>query len=252
MKILILYFSGVGATKKAAELAFEFLSQTLDTAIFSVEKATDLNMSDYDALIIGTPVHHAALAKIMTAYFNKICSADKTIPAFIFNTRGMYSCNTNRILAKQLARKNIIAIIDKSYKSPASDGSLITPYIKSFFEFEINFEQKIKFDCNSFVELFQCVYQKHMPRFRFSSIINAPNKAAGQFFTFKIYLHSEKCIKCGKCIENCPYNAIQKDDIGFPLFIKERCENCYRCIHHCKNLALSLSKRKPPKKVLNY
>jgi len=252
-KILILYFSGVGATKRVAELMYSFMSQICTTDIFSIENNADFNINDYDALIIGTPVYHAAPSYVVKDYFDSISPLIKATPAFIYNTRATWSCNTNRILAKQIQGKNIITITDKDYRSPASDGSLIVPFIQRFFEFEKNLQQKITLDCTAFLKLLQeDTLQGYIPRFRFSSVINAPNKLAGQLTTFKIHLHREKCNKCSKCIDDCPHNALDKDISGYPVLIVKNCENCYRCIHHCPQMALSLSKRKAPKKLLKY
>lgn len=255
MKILILYFSGAGATKKIAELIQIYLSRSQECIadLFSIENHTAFNMNDYDALIIGTPVYHAAPAHIVRDYFNNLSPLVKAIPAFIYNTRALWSCNTNRILSKQIRGKNIITIVDREYRSPASDGVLIVPFIRRFFKFERNLSHKIGLDCTKFLKLLSnSHFDGYIPRFRFSSIINAPDKLAGQLTTFRIYLHKDKCIKCGICIENCPHYALEKGDFGYPIFSIKKCENCYRCIHHCPGKALSLSKYKAPKELLTF
>ena len=250
-KILVLYFSGVGTTKKIAELMHSHLSQNCKADIFSIESKDVPNVKSYDSLIIGTPTYHAAPPRLVVDFINAMPQLSKEIPAFIFNTRGLCSLNTNRIMAKQLQKKNILTIMDKAYRGPASDGSLIAPFIKRFFEYEKNLEQKIDRDCTTFLELLEKdVLQGYIPRFQFGSVINAPNKAAGQLITVKIHLHKDKCVKCGKCIKICPHKILSANESNYPLLTSKGCENCYRCIHHCPSLALSLSKKKPPKKVL--
>jgi len=252
-RILILYFSGVGATKKVAELMNKKLSQNCDVNIFSVESNESPIIEDYDAIIIGTPVYHGAPAKVIMRYFKAQKRIDKEKPTFVFNTRGSHSLNTNRILSKLLYTKNIITIIDREYRSPASDGSIITPFIKRFFEFEKDLEMKIDHDCMAFLKLLKKdTPQGYIPRFRFGSIINAPNKLAGQYITLKIRLHKDKCSKCGKCIERCPHSVFSRDKVGYPMYTSKNCENCYRCVHHCPNIALSLSKRRTLKNLLRY
>ena len=252
-KILIIYFSGVGATKKIAELICAKLSQSCEVDIFSIEDKDVPNINDYNALVIGTPTYHAAPAKAIMEYFDTMPRLGKEYPAFVFNTRGLCSLNTNRILAKRLQKKNIITVLDKAYRSPASDGSLVTPFIKRFFEFEKNTEKKVDYDCTVFSELLKRgIPQGYIPRFQFGSIVNAPNKAAGQLITLKIRLHNDKCIKCGKCIRQCPHMALSASGEDYPLVDSGKCENCYRCIHHCPEAALALSKRKKPKKLLRY
>ncbi len=252
-KILILYFSGVGATKKVAEYMYISLSQSCTVDKFSMEESAVLNLDNYDALVIGLPVYHAAPPHTVTDYLLNMYPHKKGIPVFIFNTRTVLACNTNRILAKLIRKKNIVTIMDKEYRSPASDGSLIVPFVQRFFEFEKDLQKKITLDCTMFLKLLQSDnLQGYIPRFRFSSIMNAPNKLAGQLITLKIYLHRDRCVKCGNCIENCPRNALKKDENNYPVVTRKSCENCYRCIHHCPAKALSLSKRTVPKRLLNH
>ena len=250
-RILILYFSGAGATKKVAELMHGQLSQTCAVDIIPIDSGADFDLNDYDALIVGTPVYHAAPARALTDYLAALTPCSSPIPAMIYNTRGLCSLNTNRILATQLHQKNIVTIMDAAYRGPASDGSLIAPRVKRFFKFEPGLERKIAKDCAAFVRLLQAGGTKgYIPRFRLGSIINAPNKLAGQLIRLKIHLHRERCTKCGKCVADCPVGAISKDGCGWPVFAKSKCMNCYRCIHKCPGLALSLSKRRPPGRVL--
>jgi len=251
MKILVLYFSGAGATKKVAELIFAKLVQDFEADMFSVENGSIFNREHYDALIIGTPVYHGAPARIIMDYVNAIPALSKDMPAFIYNTSGMYSFNTNRILAKKLLDKNIYTIMDRSYRGPASDGAILAPFIKRFFEFEKGIEKKVDDDCKKFLEMLSNgIVQSYIPKFNLLSVLNAPNKAAGQFITLKIHVHKDECIKCGLCIANCPHSAVLVSRNGYPLFEPSSCENCYRCIHHCPKAALSLSKRQKLKKLL--
>ncbi|MCL2376739.1 MAG: EFR1 family ferrodoxin [Defluviitaleaceae bacterium] len=250
-KILILYFSGVGATKKIAELISACLPQSCKVDIFSLEDSDVPSMEEYDALIIGTPVYHGAPAKKVMDFLDEMPCLDKEISAFVFNTRGLASLNTNRILSKRLREKNIATIMDRAYRGTASDGALVAPFIKRFFEFEKNLEDKVKRDCADFLRMLEEEpLRSYMPKFRFGSIINAPNKAAGQLITVKIHLHKDRCVKCGLCGERCPHAVFLKDGEGYPLLAQDKCENCYRCIHHCPKSALSLSKRRLPKKQL--
>ena len=255
MKILVLYFSGAGSTRKVAELIQDCLLHTKNCIVdlYSIENCAAINFITYDAFIIGTPVYHGAPSNIVNNYFNSLPPLSKKIPAFIFNTRALCSCNTNRLLAKQLLKKNIITIKDQDYRTPASDGALILPFIKRFFCFEKKIYAKIHLDCMDFLERLQTKQlYGYVPRFRFSSVINAPNKFMGQMITFKIFLHQDKCVKCGRCIKNCPHYAWERTKSGYPLFNSAKCENCYRCIHHCPANALSLSKYSTPQKLLSF
>ena len=229
------------------------MSQNCVADIFSMEDKSTPCIDDYDALIIGTPVHHGAPSPIFMRYCEMMPQLVKETPAFIYSTCGLNSFNTNQIISRKLSQKNIVTIMDRDYRGPASDGAIIAPFIKRFFEFEKDIEKKIESDCAVFLDLLKKVEpQGYIPRFRLGSIINAPNKLAGWLVTLKIYLHKNKCARCGKCIEQCPNSAFFFDKNGYPFYSSKNCENCYRCIHHCQNAALSLSKCRTLKKLLRY
>ena len=252
-KVCILYFSGAGSTKKVANLMYKSLYEKCDPQQFAFEEAAEVDLNSFDALIIGTPVYHAAPSRIVSDYFREIRPLRKRTPAFLYNTRALWSCNTNRILAKQVLEKNIVTILYSEYRSPASDGALLVPFIRRFFEFQPDLGDKVSADCGKFLQLLEAGnVSGRMPPFRASSIINAPNKLAGQLSTFPIHLHSNRCIRCGECAKNCPHGAIAMGSEGIPEWNSSKCENCYRCIHHCPGKALSLSKRRAPEKLLNF
>lgn len=251
-KILILYFSGAGATLNSIKYMQTCINNITGCSAYIHQMENDLeeNINNYDALIIGTPCYHCSPCNALVSFFSKLPKLTSKIPAMIFNSYSLFSCNTNRITAKIIREKNIITIYDTAYRSPASDGTLITPFIKRFFEFEKNIYEKINADCNKFVSIINEEYTGDIPHFKISSIFNAPNKLIGHLMTFNIYIHQDKCVKCDKCINDCPHHALYKNKENYPAFIKARCENCYRCIHHCPKNALSLRRDKTPVKTL--
>ena len=254
MKLLILYFSAVGATKEVAKIMERNLSEH-EVGCYSVEEEILKDFSSYDALIVGTPTHHAAPAELVINYIDAIPVQSRKIPTLVFNTKGLASCHTNRILAKKLLCKNLITIYEADYVAPASDGSLFLPKVKRFFKFEKDIEEKIIQDCTRFLELVSSQNGEvtaKIPPIRFSSFINAPNKFGSQFVKMKIHLHQNSCTKCNLCIKNCPYHAIDRDEKGYPIIVKAKCTNCYRCIHSCPARALGLWKKKKHSKLLKY
>lgn len=52
---------------------------------------------------------------------------------------------------------------------------------------------------------------------------------------------SEKCARCGTCIDLCPSSAISEEN---PFFIdREKCTMCFRCVEECPSTALSCAGR---------
>jgi len=257
MKILILYFTAVGATGKVAKMIANNLSNH-EVNIYSVEEKILEYFSTYDALIVGTPTHHAEPAEFLMNYIDELSVQSLRIPTFVFNTKGLASCHTNRILAKKLLSKNLVTIYEADYIAPASDGILFLPDIppvNRFFKFEKEVEAKVLRDCMQFLELVELQKDKvsaKLPPVRVSALINFPNKFLSQFIKVRIHLHEEDCIKCHLCMNKCPYQAIDKNEEGFPVAVKSKCTNCYRCIHQCPKLALGIWKNKKHSNLLKY
>ncbi|MBQ7783736.1 MAG: EFR1 family ferrodoxin [Oscillospiraceae bacterium] len=244
---LIIYFSGVGNTKAVAE-HIEKCASEIPTEIYSVDNLPQsFSVDNYSAVIIGTPTYHAEPA-LPLMRFLKSTHAHRKIPAFIFTTCGLYSENCLRILAKECILHSIIPIHSASYRCSATDGILLAPFMECWFKNEKNLNDKIQNDLSSFMCKLRSHAKTDIPKAKWYSLLNYPNKMMGKSSTFPIYLHKDKCIKCGKCQKNCPQNAISETD-SYPVINKTKCINCYRCIHHCPVLALSLSKSKTIKRV---
>jgi len=252
-RIIILYHSGVCNTKMVAEKALNELSPHFNTDIFSVEALPAcLDFNQYDGMIIGFPTIHASPSPRMEAFMKGLERLEKPLPALLFSTCGFYSANALRIFAKMCILKNIIPVQSQSFRCAATDGTLLFPQWNFLFTHEKKLDEKVAKACSSFINTFKFnAIKARIPRFKLYSILNYPNKFMGKHLKFRIYLHKNKCIKCGQCIKNCPAGALVQDQENYPGFTKEKCENCYRCIHHCPKLALSLSKKKSPLRVLD-
>ncbi len=109
MKACILYFSATGNTKKFAHA----ISTSLDLPIFNIEDIKPQIVLDYDIILIGTPIHGMAPAKVITSFVQKLPRMDnkKTI---IFSTYAIRQGNANEKLQTQLAEKGYTTILNTS------------------------------------------------------------------------------------------------------------------------------------------
>lgn len=244
---LVVYFSGVGNTKSVAK-QIKVCTKSTPTEIYSIEKLpNNFLIENYSAIIIGTPTYHSEPAKPLINFL-KTLNPSRKIPAFIFTTCGLYSENCLRILAKECLEHNIVPIHSAAYRCSATDGMLLAPFMNCWFKNEKNLRVKIKKDFSIFLDKLKSHSKVDIPKSKWYTSLNYPNKMLGKTTTFPIYLHKERCVNCGKCEKNCPQTAISMVN-SFPVINKADCMNCYRCIHHCPKLALSLFKRKTIEKV---
>ncbi len=248
IRIAIIFFSGAGNTKAVAERIWQNMAERADADIFSVESIPeDFSWEDYSAAVIGTPTYHSWPAEPLMRFLGS-AAPEGNIPAFLFTTCGMYPENCLRTLAKECRRKGIIPVAHASYRCAATDGILLTPWMKCWHGHERNLHDRIRSDTDEFLRRLTDGAEADMPRYKWYAPLNYPNKKMGKAVTVPIYLHREICTGCGKCARNCPVSAIAMNG-GSPEINKDRCINCYRCVHHCPALALSLSRRRRVKKV---
>ena len=248
-KIVIIYYSGVGNTKAIAQDMYRYLKLKNSVDIYSIEELpAEFSFDKYSKLIIGFSTIHAEPALPMRDFIQQLNVSKKKLPTFIYTTYGLYSGNAIRILCKLAIVKNLVPIYTSGYQCPAIDGILLTPKIKRWYGYEKGLSLRIKSDLDQFLNITEVCSK--IPKLKWYSILNYPNKMVGKHTRFKIYLHTNKCIKCGMCIEKCPVGAYARGSNNLPVFDTEKCIRCYRCIHHCPQLALSLSKRKTLKRTL--
>ena len=252
VKVLILYYSGVGNTERIAFYMRDYLHKILDVECRTIEENVPIDYSMYNALILGFPVIHSEPAKPIMDYISQIERLVDELPVFIFSTCGLYSANAIRLFIKVAKEKNLQPFLNRSYRTKAIDGALLMPKFEYWFRDEKRIEEKLDKDLEFFIEALDKDVDFVVPGIKWYSVLNYPNKQLGKLYRFKIHLHHERCIRCNKCKRKCPVQAIEIDCQGYPVINRNQCINCYRCIHHCPGLALSLSKRKPVNRTFYY
>ncbi len=72
MKILTLYYSKSGNTKKIAEAIHNIASINNEASLKSLKEINDTDLNNYDFIFLGAPCHHSTLAKVILSYIEKI------------------------------------------------------------------------------------------------------------------------------------------------------------------------------------
>jgi ferredoxin len=223
--------------------------------IKSIEDRTNnFDLNEFDNFIIGFPTYHSSPSQSILSFITSMEPLSNEKPVYLFTTCGLYSANTLRIFSKECIKKKFIPVLHRSFRCPATDGTLLTPNIKLWFEFEKDINSLIEREVQKIFHAFSHDQHKiQIPRFKLYSIINFPNKLAGNYlYKPSIYLHSSRCTKCGKCKKDCPNHCFVSNKEEFPTYEKDNCEHCYRCIHHCQSKALSLNKKKIVRRQLDH
>jgi len=61
-------------------------------------------------------------------------------------------------------------------------------------------------------------------------------QAIGELRRLPIHVDPQRCLRCQRCIRECPAGALEMDD--YPVLDKHRCVHCYHCAAICPQQAI--------------
>ena len=121
MKTAVFYLSRTGNTKRFAEA----ISESLKVPHFSIKSLEPASTTDYDLLIIGTPVNGFRAAPEVLSFVQKLPEGEnkKTI---LFCTYALAKGSTLKILEQELSKKgykNLLTVSKRGVKLNKTDFS---------------------------------------------------------------------------------------------------------------------------------
>jgi len=258
MKCIIIYFSLTGNTRLAAiKVKNGIMDSGHECELLEMRDFNqNIDLINFDILGFMAPVHAFSEPTIFKRFLKKLPSIDK--PAFIGATAassfGNFYPNINEVLVSKginvFAKLSVIA--PPTYIPLKSKGSENSVYMDSELQKAFNFGQKL---INEYEDII-IKRIKQIPKFKKdigSSIISilANNDRSLRFAMGTIKIEKESCTKCGKCVDNCAWDAIvfeSKD--SYPKRIKNKCGGCYACINICPEGALwNISTKEKPRYI---
>lgn len=250
-KAVIYVFSGTGNTRLVADLYKEFLTE-YETSIYDVkmkkiESAGKVNFefqnipdpNEFDLIGFGHPVYGFNIPKPFDQFIDFLPKIKTSKKAFVFKSsgEGLYinEFSSQRLIHK-LEKKGYEFISDRHYVMPYNMIFRHTPdmvkrewlYSKAYARLSCEDIQKGKKDKVHINPLLRF----WVPLVRIEWIfypLSAP-------FSFKVDM--EKCIKCQKCVRNCPLNNISFDGNAFKF--GHNCTMCTSCSFGCPTCAISI------------
>ncbi|KON33307.1 hypothetical protein AC477_01695 [miscellaneous Crenarchaeota group-1 archaeon SG8-32-1] len=132
MKACVLYFSLTGNTKRFAET----ISKALNISVFDLAKSMPSIVSEYDVLILGTPVHGLSPAKPVSSFIEKLPKANEKT-TIIFSTYAIRKGKANKKLENELAEmgyKTILSLSKRGFKLGEEDFADCIKQITDFLK----------------------------------------------------------------------------------------------------------------------
>lgn len=246
MKAVLYVFSGTGNTRLIADLYKKYLTD-YETVIFDIEIqkgsasfVLSPNPSEFDLIGFGYPIHGFNAPEITVNFCRALPDTDKTKrkKAFIFKSSGEgHSLNdySSGLMIKILEKKGFDILCERHYVMPYNMIFRHSPeMVKSEY---IYADALVRLNCrdlqNGFRENvhFNPLKAWFVPLIRIEWIYA---RLQGPFM--KVDMH--KCIKCMKCVNNCPLNNISFADEKFKF--GTNCSLCVRCSFNCPVCAISI------------
>lgn len=231
MKLAIYVFSGTGNTIAVAELYKKYLNAEVTIYRISENSGTPPPPDEFELIGIGYPIH-AFCAPEPILEFVKNLPIVQNKRAFIFKTSGeglhLNDCSSQKVI-KILSRKGYDVVLERH---------IVMPY-NMIFRHSDAMAKHMWIYAKALVKANCCEIEKgvreNVKKFRISRIWTAPVGFIERHFAhlhgtaFKI--DSEKCLKCGECIKNCPENNITLQNNKYKF--GHKCVLCMGCSFNC-------------------
>lgn len=231
MKGAVIFFSGTGNTQYVSEVFIrEFKKRDIESILIDTRKKKGLK-EEYDFYVFGSPIHASMFPKIFIDWVLENLIDGKGKECIVFSTQADDFAPGAEELKNILKDKGFNVRIKACIKMPNNYHINKGP---SKDEIE-----SLKKDASKRVSTIVDMFLKgERMDFDVSTEEYLAGKAAYKGFLEKskgfardnIKVDNDICVKCGKCLKNCPTrNISMKDGVTFDL----KCIMCFRCFNSC-------------------
>ena len=255
MKILLVDFSGSGHTSMCGNYigeAFKSEGHEVRHYTYKEDIYLDVDYNDYDLIGIGYPIHAFNVPEVFVRFLKGIPNLKEHKKYFIYKVSGepfhlndASSYHIYKILKKKgfelYAEKHFLMpynIMFRYRDSIAKQMYLyLKPLAKAFVLEMLNDKpERIKYKFRHKVLSFCLRIEWIAPK------LNSPF----------IHVKEKKCVKCNRCLNNCPTGAMFINKKGHIRVKASKCAMCMRCTMKCPNDAITYGFMNPWKVAKDY
>lgn len=229
MKAALIYFSGTGNSKRI--LDFAKASIPFECDVFDVTKDDVVDMASYDYLMVFYPIYGFNAPKPIIDYVKKIKKVEQNKLCLVMKDSGehlFWNNGSSLYLRSILKRRNISLASEYHYLMPYSFIFRHSDYMA--YRMISVAEKLIKLDMKDFLKGKYVKIKRFFMDSLFALILRIQwwgGRFNGRFYK----VDQSKCIKCMKCVKNCPSNNISFKD--GKLKFSKKCLMCQRCVMYC-------------------
>lgn len=239
MKVLLIYFTGTFNTRYLSDKIEQRLKD-LDASVDRVEINIDtlpIDTNGYDLIGFGYPIYALNSPQIFNKYIRKL-KFNKGQHYFIYKDSGetlKINNSSSRIIKKRFKHFKMTFLGEYHFVMPYN---IRFPYDKSFIH------ELLKYDEELLDIMFYNLKNRIIHSIKgnvFSNLTSrvlSIQKPGAKLNSYLYSVDQDKCIKCKKCIDNCPNHNIKlkKGKIVFG----HNCNMCMRCSYFCPENAIKI------------
>lgn len=214
-----IYFSGTGNTKYCVTKLVRELDKYAE--IYSIEDERAIPaMQNSDTVIFGYPIYYSNLPKIVKDFMKENSAVFNAKKVFIVATMGLFSGDGAGCSARLFKKYGAAVLGGLHVKMPdcIGDVKLLKKSLEENAVLIARANEKIR---NAAYLIKNQKYPKDGLNFfdrlagLFGQRLYFPRKT--KHYCTKIKIDPSKCVRCGKCVQNCPLNniIISENEIKF-------------------------------------
>jgi ferredoxin/GNAT superfamily N-acetyltransferase len=228
-------FSGTGNSLLVAQAAAETLKREgMPVRLRSMDAPRIVSLGEETALGLAFPVACFSTYPAVWRFIDSLPAGDGR-EAFIMGTCGGFPGGMQGPLGKVLREKGYNPIAAKFFVMPGNYGNKKLPVEKNALRVE-----KALLEARSFASDLlrgQTEWSNGIPLLSSAMYRLGQTRKPWDFFyrLFPIAANPEKCVRCGRCVRDCPARALTMGSAaaGCPVVEPKLCESCQRCVGFC-------------------
>lgn len=236
MKILLISFSGSGHTTACGYFIkehFEELGHQVDYYAFKHDMPFEYDVNEYDMVGLGYPIHAFNVPEAFSRFIKHLPVLKEKKKYFIFKVSGEpfhFNDASSYHIYLKLKKKNYVLYGEKHF---------LMPY-NIMFRYRDSIAKQMYLYLNALtkafvLELLEGNPEKiwYAPWFVVLSFLLRIEWIAPKVNSPLVKTKKDKCVKCMKCLNECPTGAIYLNKKGEIRLKASKCAMCMRCAMFC-------------------
>lgn len=239
LKGAIIYFSGTGNTEYVAKkIKEEFERNSIEMLLIDISKKKVFN-DEYDFYVFGGPIYAEMFPDYFIDWIKKNVKEGRNRKCIVFSTQASGYAGGTSVLSKGLKNIGFDVMISTCVEMPNNYYVVMAKKTddEKIQSLKINV-QKIAIDIvKAFINSTTMVVKEVKLRSFGGKVIHkAFSKWSLGWAKKNLDVDYNLCVRCGKCVKNCPTRNINMDKF---ITFNSDCISCQKCIHGCPTNAFT-------------